>query len=45
MDVVYNHTYSTDSCFQKTVPDYYYRKTTTGAFSNGSGYDNEEDSI
>ena len=29
LDVVYNHTYSTDSCFQKTVPDYYYRKTTT----------------
>lgn len=41
MDVVYNHTYSTDSCFQKTVPDYYYRKTTTGAFSKGSGYGNE----
>lgn len=26
MDVVYNHTSSRDSCFQKTVPDYYYRK-------------------
>lgn len=26
MDVVYNHTYDIDnSCFQKTVPDYYYR--------------------
>ena len=41
MDVVYNHTYSTDSCFQKTVPNYYYRMTTTGAFSNGSGCGNE----
>lgn len=26
MDVVYNHTSSRDSCFQRTVPDYYYRK-------------------
>ena len=26
MDVVFNHTYSLDSCFQKTVPDYFYRK-------------------
>ena len=44
MDVVYNHTYSNskdDSCFQATVPDYYYRMTKTGAFSNGSGCGNE----
>ena len=41
MDVVYNHTYSTDSCFQYTVPNYYYRMKTTGAFSNGSGCGNE----
>ncbi|MCD8026417.1 MAG: hypothetical protein LUF33_05715 [Clostridiales bacterium] len=28
MDVVYNHTYTTeDSCFSKTVPGYYYRMT------------------
>ncbi len=26
MDVVFNHTSSTDSCFNRTVPDYYYRK-------------------
>lgn len=27
MDVVFNHTYDIEnSCFQKTVPDYYYRK-------------------
>lgn len=41
MDVVYNHTYSTNSCFQSTVPDYYYRMTSTGTFSNGSGCGNE----
>ena len=44
MDVVYNHTYASDkegSCFQATVPDYYYRQTATGAFSNGSGCGNE----
>ena len=41
MDVVYNHTFSTDSCFQKTVPDYYYRMLTSGAFSDGSGCGNE----
>lgn len=36
MDVVYNHTYSTDSCFQKTVPYYYYRINEDGSWSNGS---------
>lgn len=36
MDVVYNHTYNTDSAFQKTVPDYYYRLNEDGTFSNGS---------
>ena len=36
MDVVYNHTYSTDSCFQKTVPYYYYRLDENGEFANGS---------
>ena len=44
MDVVYNHTFSNskdDSCFQATVPDYYYRMTKTGTFSNGSGCGNE----
>ena len=41
MDVVYNHTFSGDSCFQRTVPDYYYRFTSTGAFSDGSGCGNE----
>ncbi len=41
MDVVYNHTYSTDSVFQNTVPNYYYRMTSAGAFSSGSGCGND----
>lgn len=41
MDVVYNHTYQTlDSNFQKTVPDYYYRKNGE-VFSNASDCGNE----
>jgi pullulanase len=41
MDVVYNHTYDiANSWFQKTVPDYYYRKTDAG-YSNASGCGNE----
>ena len=41
MDVVYNHTYSTDSWFQYTVPNYYYRMNPDGTFSNGSGCSND----
>ncbi len=41
MDVVYNHTYSTDSWFQYTVPNYYYRMNDDGTFSNGSGCSND----
>ena len=41
MDVVYNHTYSTDSVFQNTVPNYYYRMNEDGTFSNGSGCSND----
>ena len=41
MDVVYNHTYSTDSWFQYTVPNYYYRMNEDGTFSNGSGCSND----
>lgn len=41
MDVVYNHTYSTDSWFQYTVPNYYYRVNPDGSFSNGSGCSND----
>lgn len=41
MDVVYNHTFNIeDSWFQKTVPDYYYRKV-DGRYSNASGCGNE----
>lgn len=41
MDVVYNHTYSTDSAFQNTVPNYYYRMNPDSTFSNGSGCSND----
>ena len=41
MDVVYNHTFSTDSWFQYTVPNYYYRVNPDGSFSNGSGCSND----
>ena len=41
MDVVYNHTYSADSCFERTVPNYYYRMKSDGSYSNGSGCGNE----
>lgn len=41
MDVVYNHTYSADSCFERTVPNYYYRMKSDGTYSNGSGCGNE----
>jgi len=42
MDVVYNHTYaSTDSWFNLTVPNYYYRQNKDGTWSNGSGCGND----
>ena len=48
LDVVYNHTYDIEhSNFQRTFPDYYYRKAPAGAvggassYSNGSGCGNE----
>ena len=48
LDVVYNHTYNIDnSNFQKTYPDYFYRKiattpdATASSYSNGSGCGNE----
>ena len=41
MDVVYNHTYDIEnSCFQKTVPDYFYRRTEDG-YSDASACGNE----
>jgi pullulanase len=42
MDVVYNHTGRTrHSCFNQTVPGYYYRQRSNGTFSNASGCGNE----
>ncbi len=41
MDVVYNHTFSTDSNLNKIVPGYYYRMTEEGQFSDASGCGNE----
>ncbi len=42
LDVVYNHTNDiSGSNFQLTYPDYFYRKTATGDYSDGSGCGNE----
>ena len=42
LDVVYNHTASTDhSNFDLTVPGYFYRQNTDGSYSNASGCGNE----
>ena len=42
LDVVYNHTAMTRrSCFNQTVPGYYYRQKPDGTFSNASGCGNE----
>lgn len=41
MDVVYNHTYSVDSCLENTFPGYFYRKYDNGELSNGSGCGND----
>lgn len=43
MDVVYNHTSGTGegSLFDMTVPKYYYRLTSDGGYSSGSGCGNE----
>lgn len=42
MDVVYNHTYDVESsCFQKCVPNYYYRTREDGSFSDASACGNE----
>lgn len=42
LDVVYNHTASTDhSNFDLTVPGYFYRQNPDGSYSNASGCGNE----
>jgi pullulanase len=45
MDVVYNHVYDMDTnAFEKIVPYYYFRRSATGALSNGSFCNNDIDS-
>ena len=42
LDVVYNHTFDIkNSNFQRVYPDYFYRKTADGKYSDGSGCGNE----
>ena len=41
MDMVYNHTYSANSAFNKIVPYYYYRYDTNGNNTNASGCGND----
>ena len=41
MDVVYNHTYDKNACFNRIVPYYYYRYKSNGANSSGSGCGND----
>ena len=41
MDVVYNHTYDGNSSFNRIVPYYYYRYTTSGTNTSASGCGND----
>lgn len=41
MDVVYNHTYNEDFCFNKAVPGYFYRMDKNGVMSDGSACGND----
>ena len=41
MDVVYNHTSTTDWCYNKIVPDYCYRKDENDKLCSGSGCGND----
>ena len=41
MDVVYNHTHDANSSFNKIVPYYYYRYTSTGVNTSASGCGND----
>ena len=43
MDVVYNHVYSLESSFQKTMPDYFFRIGDEGEVLNASGCGNDID--
>lgn len=41
MDVVYNHTYNDEFCFNKVVPGYFHRMDRQGVKSNGSACGND----
>ncbi len=41
MDMVYNHTYDANSSFNRIVPYYYYRYTSSGVNSSASGCGND----
>lgn len=41
MDVVYNHTYNEDFCFNKAVPGYFHRIDKNGKLSDGSACGND----
>lgn len=41
MDVVYNHTFDTQTPFEQLVPGYFYRQNADSTFSNASGCGNE----
>lgn len=41
MDVVYNHTYNEDFCFNQAVPGYFYRIDENGNLSDGSDCGND----
>jgi pullulanase len=41
MDVVYNHTFNTESNLNKVVPEYYYRMNENGTYSDASACGNE----
>lgn len=41
MDVVYNHTYTTDSWLSRTAPHYFYRQYADGSYSDGSACGND----
>lgn len=41
MDVVYNHTYETDSWLERTAPGYYVRRLPDGSLANGSACGND----
>lgn len=41
MDVVYNHMFRPDNCFERMVPGYFCRRNPDGSLSNGSGCGND----